>query len=184
MKLDTKAYEAKMKKTIEVYEDNLGTVRVGRANAAVLSRVTVDYYGTPTPISSVANVTVADARTLTITPWDASLNKPIEKAILSSDVGITPSNDGKVIRLLFPQLTEERRKELKKQSAKMGEDAKVALRNIRREANDKCKEMKKASEMNEDEQKASEKAVQDLTDKYTKQLDKITDAKSKEIMEI
>ena len=115
MKLDTTAYESKMKKTIEVYEDNLASVRVGRANAAVLSRVTVDYYGTPTPISSVANVNVSDARTLTITPWDASLNKPIEKAILASDVGITPSNDGKVIRLMFPQLTEERRKELKKQ---------------------------------------------------------------------
>jgi len=184
MKLDTKAYETKMKKTIEVYEDNLGTVRVGRANAAVLSRVTVDYYGTPTPINSVANVSVADARTLTITPWDASLNKPIEKAILASDVGITPSNDGKVIRLMFPQLTEERRKELKKQIAKMGEDAKVALRNIRREANDKCKEMKKASEMTEDEQKASEKSVQDLVDKYIKLVDEVTAKKDKEIMEI
>lgn len=184
MKLDTKAYEAKMKKTIEVYEDNLGTVRVGRANAAVLSRVTVDYYGTPTPISSVANVSVSDARTLTITPWDASLNKPIEKAILASDVGITPSNDGKVIRLMFPQLTEERRKELKKQIAKMGEDAKVALRNIRREANDKCKEMKKASEMTEDEQKTSEKSVQDLVDKYIKLVDEVTAKKDKEIMEI
>ena len=184
MKLDTKAFEAKMKKTLEVYEDNLGTVRVGRANAAVLSHVNVDYYGTPTPINSVANVSVSDARTLTITPWDASLNKPIEKAILASDVGITPSNDGKVIRLLFPQLTEERRKELKKHVAKMGEDAKVALRNVRREANDKCKEMKKASEMNEDEQKASEKSVQDLTDKYIKMMDEITAKKDKEIMEI
>ena len=184
MKLDTKAFEAKMKKTLEVYEDNLGTVRVGRANAAVLSHVNVDYYGTPTPINSVANVSVSDARTLTITPWDASLNKPIEKAILASDVGITPSNDGKVIRLLFPQLTEERRKELKKHVAKMGEDAKVALRNVRREANDKCKEMKKASEMNEDEQKASEKSVQDLTDKYIKMVDEITAKKDKEIMEI
>ena len=184
MKLDTKDFEAKMKKTLEVYEDNLGSVRVGRANAAVLSRVTVDYYGTPTPINSVANVSVSDARTLTITPWDASLNKPIEKALLASDIGITPSNDGKVIRLLFPQLTEERRKELKKQISKMGEDAKVALRNIRREANDKCKEMKKASEMNEDEQKASEKSVQDLTDKYIRMVDEITAKKDKEIMEI
>lgn len=184
MKLDTKAFEAKMKKTIEVYEDNLGTVRVGRANAAVISHVTIDYYGTPTPINSVANVSVSDARTLTITPWDASLNKTIEKALLASDVGITPSNDGKVIRLLFPQLTEERRKELKKQVAKMGEDAKVALRNVRREANDKCKEMKKASEMNEDEQKASEKSVQDLTDKYIKMVDEVTAKKDKEIMEI
>ena len=169
MKLDTTAYESKMKKTIEVYEDNLASVRVGRANAAVLARVTVDYYGTPTPISSVANVNVSDARTLTITPWDASLNKP---------------NDGKVIRLLVPQLTEERRKELKKQIAKMGEDTKVALRNIRREANDKCKDMKKASEMNEDEQKLSEKSVQDLTDKYIKQVDDVTAKKEKEIMEI
>ena len=184
MKLDTKVYESKMKKTIEVYEDNLGSVRVGRANAAVLSRVNVDYYGTPTPISSVANVNVSDARTLTITPWDASLNKPIEKAILASDVGITPSNDGKVNRQLYPQLTEERRKELKKQISKMGEDTKVALRNIRREANDKCKEMKKASEMNEDEQKQSEKSVQDLTDKYIKMVDEITAKKDKEIMEI
>ena len=184
MKLDTKAFEVKMKKTIEVYEDNLGTVRVGRANAAVISHVTIDYYGTPTPINSIANVSVSDARTLTITPWDASLNKAIEKALLASDVGITPSNDGKAIRLLFPQLTEERRKELKKQVAKMGEDAKVALRNVRREANDKCKEMKKASEMNEDEQKASEKTVQDLTDKYIKMVDEVTAKKDKEIMEI
>jgi len=184
MKLDTKEFEAKMKKTLEVYEDNLGTVRVGRANAAVLSRVNVDYYGVPTAINQVAEVRVADARTLTITPWDASLNKPIEKAILASDVGITPTNDGKVIRLMFPQLTEERRKELKKQISKMGEDTKVALRNIRRDANDKCKEMKKASEMNEDEQKASEKLVQDLTDKYIKMVDEITAKKDKEIMEI
>jgi len=184
MKLDTKEFEAKMKKTLEVYEDNLGSVRVGRANANVLARVNVDYYGAPTPINQVADVRVADPRTLTITPWDAKLNKAIEKAILASDVGITPSNDGKTIRLMFPQLTEERRKELKKQTAKMGEDSKVALRNIRREANDKCKEMKKASEMNEDEQKASEKAVQDLTDKYIKLVDDITAKKEKEIMEI
>ena len=184
MKLDTTAYESKMKKTIEVYQDNLDSVRVGRANSVGRRRVRAAYHETPTPISSVANVNVSDARTLTITPWDASLNKPIEKAILASDVGITPSNDGKVIRLMFPQLTEERRKELKKQIAKMGEDTKVALRNIRREANDKCKDMKKASEMNEDEQKASEKNVQDLTDKYIKLVDEITAKKDKEIMEI
>lgn len=184
MKLDTKEFEGKMKKTIEVYEENLASVRVGRANAAVLSRVTVDYYGAPTAINQVADVRVADARTLAITPWDATTNKAIEKAILASDIGITPTNDGKTIRLLFPQLTEERRKELKKQIAKMGEDAKIALRNVRREANDKCKEMKKASQMNEDEQKQSEKNVQDLTDKYIKQIDDITAKKDKEIMEI
>lgn len=184
MKLDTKEFEGKMKKTIEVYEENLASVRVGRANAAVLSRVTVDYYGAPTAINQVADVRVADARTLAITPWDATTNKAIEKAILASDIGITPTNDGKTIRLLFPQLTEERRKELKKQIAKMGEDSKIALRNVRREANDKCKEMKKASQMNEDEQKQSEKTVQDLTDKYIKQIDDITAKKDKEIMEI
>ena len=184
MKLDTKEFEGKMKKTIEVYEENLASVRVGRANAAVLSRVTVDYYGAPTAINQVADVRVADARTLAITPWDATTNKAIEKAILASDIGITPTNDGKTIRLLFPQLTEERRKELKKQIAKMGEDSKIALRNVRREANDKCKEMKKASQMNEDEQKQSEKNVQDLTDKYIKQIDDITSKKDKEIMEI
>ncbi|MGM9652820.1 MAG: ribosome recycling factor [Eubacteriales bacterium] len=184
MKLDTKEFEGKMKKTIEVYEENLASIRVGRASAAVLSRITVDYYGAPTAINQVADVRVADARTLAITPWDSTTNKAIEKAILASDIGITPSNDGKTIRLLFPQLTEERRKELKKQIAKMGEDAKVALRNVRREANDKCKEMKKASEMNEDEQKQSEKQVQELTDKYIKLIDEITAKKDKEIMEI
>ena len=184
MKLDTKEFEGRMKKAIEVYEENLGTVRVGRANASVLSRVTVDYYGTPTAINQVADVRVADPRTLTITPWDQKLNKDIEKAILASDLGINPQNDGKTIRLSFPQLNEERRKELKKQVAKMGEDAKVAIRNVRRDANDKCKDMKKKSEMNEDEQKASEKAIQDLTDKYIKLVDDVTAKKDKEIMEI
>ncbi len=184
MKLDTKEFEGKMKKAVEVYEENLDTVRVGRANAAVLARVNVDYYGVPTAINQVADVRVADARTLTITPWDAKMLKDIEKAILSSDIGITPQNDGKTIRLSFPQLTEERRKELKKQVAKMGEDAKVAIRNVRRDANDKCKDMKKKSEMNEDEQKQSEKTVQDLTDKYIKIIDDVTAKKDKEIMEI
>ncbi len=184
MKLDVKDFEEKMKKTLSVYEESLSTVRVGRASAAVISRVTVDYYGQPTLINQVADVRVTDARTLTITPWDKTLNKPIEKALLASDVGITPSNDGTCIRLIFPQLNEERRKELKKQVAKMGEEAKVALRNIRREANDKCKEMKKASQMTEDEQKQSEKAVQDLVDKYIKLVDEVTAKKDKEIMEI
>ena len=184
MKLDTTAYESKMKKTIEVYEDNLASVRVGRANAAVLARVSVDYYGTPTPISSVANVNVSDARTLTITPWDSSLNKPIEKAILASDVGITPSNDGKVIRLLFPQLTEERRRDLTKEVTNMAEGGKVAIRNIRRDAIDHFKKAQKASEITEDELKSLEKDMQDLTDKYVKEVDVESGKKEKELMEL
>ena len=184
MKLNTKAYEEKMQKAIAAYENNLAVIRAGQANTAVLSRVSFEYYGSMTPINTMADIRVADAKTVTITPYDASTLKAMEKAILASDVGITPNSDGKMLRLIFPQPTEERRKELKKQISKMGEDAKVALRNIRREANDKCKEMKKASEMNEDEQKASEKSVQDLTDKYIRMVDEITAKKDKEIMEI
>jgi len=184
MKFDTKATEEKMKKAIASYSENLSTIRAGKANASVLAKVTVDYYGAETPISQMAEVKATDARTLTISPWDATTLKSIEKAILASDLGITPQNDGKIIRLTFPQLTEERRKELTKQIAKHGEEAKVALRNIRRDANDKCKDMKKNSEMNEDEQKASEKSIQDLTDKYIKEVDKITEEKNKEIMSI
>jgi ribosome recycling factor len=184
MKLDVKEFEEKMKKTIAVYEESLSTIRVGRANASVLSRVTVDYYGAPTAVNQMAEVRVVDPRTISIVPWDASTLKNIEKAILASDLGITPINDGKSIKLAFPQLTEERRKELKKQTQKMGEEAKVALRNIRRDANEKCKEMKKNSTMTEDEQKQSEKAIQDLTDRYIKDIDAITAKKDKEIMEI
>lgn len=184
MKFDTKTTEEKMKKSISAYSENLSTIRAGRANAAVLSKVTVDYYGVPTQINQMAEVKTSDARTLTIQPWDASTLKDIEKAILASDVGITPQNDGKLIRLTFPQLTEERRKELIKQIAKHGEEAKVAIRNIRREANDKCKDLKKNGEMNEDELKQSEKSVQDLTDNYIKEIDKITEEKNKEIMSI
>ena len=184
MKLDTKTYEEKMKKTISVYSHELETIRAGRANATVLEKVSVDYYGAPTQINAIAAVTVTDARTLAITPWDPSTLKNIERAILASDVGITPANDGKVIRLVFPTLTEERRKELTKEITRMGEDAKVAIRNIRRDANDKCKEMKKNGEMTEDEQKASEKSVQEITDKYIKEVDAVTDAKNKEIMSI
>ena len=182
MKLDTKAYEEKMKKSIASYENELDTVRAGRANPAVLNKVTVDYYGTPTQINAMAQITVPDARTIVIQPWDASTLKSIEKAILASDLGFNPQNDGKCLRILFPMLTEDRRKELSKQVAKMGEDAKVAIRNIRRDAIDKCKEMKKKSEMTEDEQKSSEKTVQDLTDKFIKNIDDITAAKTKEIM--
>ncbi|MBP3919093.1 MAG: ribosome recycling factor [Clostridia bacterium] len=184
MKLDVKEFEKKMQKSIDAYENELKTIRAGRANPGVLDKVTVDYYGSPTQISAVAQISVPDARTITIAPWDKSMLKAIEKAILASDVGINPQNDGSIIRLAFPPLTEERRKELAKDISKKGEGAKVALRNIRRDANDKCKELKKAGSMTEDEQKAGEKEVQDLTDKYVKMLDKITEAKNKEIMEI
>ena len=184
MKLDTKEFETKMKKSIDSYEYELDSVRAGRANPNVLSRINVDYYGSPTPVNQIGSVSVPDARTIVIQPWDTTTLKGIEKAILASDIGITPANDGKVIRLVFPQLTEDRRKELKKQVSKLGEDAKVAIRNIRRDAMDKAKDMKKNSEMTEDEQKASEKSIQDLTDKYIKEIDVITAAKEKEIMEI
>ena len=184
MKLDTRDYEAKMKKSIASYTENLSTIRAGRANPDVLKTVNVDYYGSPTPIASIAEIKVADARTIIITAWDKTAMKGIEKAILTSDIGINPQNDGSCIRLTFPPMTEDRRKELSKQVAKMGEDAKVALRNIRRDANDKIKALKKDSEMTEDEAKASDKAVQDLTDKFIKEIDTITAAKTKEIMEI
>ena len=173
-----------MKKTISVYEEELSGIRVGRANAKVLDKVSVPYYGVPTAVNQVADIKAPDPKTLLITPWDPSVLKALEKAIQASDVGITPQNDGKSIRLSFPALTEDRRKELSKQVRDMGEDAKVALRNIRRDANDKIKDMKKATEMTEDEQKLSEKEVQDLTDKYIKEVDKVTEHKKTEIMEI
>ena len=184
MKLDTKIYEEKMKKTINSYSENLSTIRAGRANPDVLKKITVDYYGSPTQISGVASISLPDARTILIAPWDMSLLKQIEKAILASDLGIVPQNDGKTLRIVFPPLTEDRRKDIAKQIQKMTEDAKVSIRNIRRDANDKCKDMKKKSEMTEDEQKASEKQIQDLTDKYTKTLEKICADKEKEIMSL
>ena len=184
MKLDTKVYEEKMKKTIASYQDNLSTIRAGRANPDVLKKITVDYYGAPSSISSIAEVKVTDARTITITAWDKSIMKGIEKAIQTSDLGINPQNDGSCIRLSFPPMTEDRRRDLSKQISKMGEDAKVAIRNIRRDANDKVKADKKNSVMTEDEAKASDKLVQDLTDKYIKEIDNVTAAKTKEIMEI
>ena len=184
MKLDVKPYEEKMKKSLSNLESEMDLVRAGRANPGILAPVMVEYYGAPTQINQVAEVKVTDARTITITPWESSLLRAIEKAILVADIGINPQNDGKAIRLSFPQPTEERRKELCKQVAKMGEDAKVMMRNIRRDANDKAKDMKKKSEMTEDEQKQSEKTVQDLTDKYIKMVDAIVDKKSKEIMVI
>ena len=184
MKLNTKEFEEKMGKAISAYEQNIATIRAGQANTAVLAKINFEYWGAPTPLMSMADVRVADSKTITITPYDATALKAMEKAILTSDLGITPTNDGKVIRLVFPQPTEERRKELAKQVQKMGEDAKVAIRNIRRDANDLTKKMKKDGEMTEDEQKASEKSVQDLTDKYIKEIDSVTARKEKEIMQI
>ena len=184
MKLDTKEYESKMQKSISSYKENLSTIIAGRANPDVLKKIEVDYYGSPTAISSIAEIKVTDARTIVITAWDKSAMKGIEKGILTSDLGIHPQNDGTCIRLTFPPMTEERRRELSKQISKMGEDAKVAIRNIRRDATDAIKAAKKASEMTEDEAKASDKAIQDLTDKYIKEIDVITAQKTKEIMEI
>lgn len=173
-----------MQKSISAYEANLATIRAGQANPLILSKVTFDYYGSPASISSMAVISVADAKTITIAPYDGATLKAIEKAILASDIGITPANDGKVIRLVFPQPTEERRRELVKQIQKFGEETKVALRNIRRDANELCKKLKKEGGMTEDEQKASEKAVQELTDKYIKLADGVTEKKEKEIMQI
>ena len=184
MKFETKPYEEKMQKSLASYNENLSTIRAGRANPDVLKKINVDYYGSPTAISAIAEIKVTDARTITITAWDKSAMKGIEKAILTSDLGIHPQNDGSCIRLTFPPMTEDRRKELSKQVAKMGEDAKVALRNIRRDANDKIKAMKKNSELTEDEAKAGDKSVQDLTDKFVKEVDAVTAAKTKEVMEI
>ncbi len=176
--------EDKMKKTLSVLNQEFGAIRAGRANPAVLDKVVVDYYGTPTPINQMAAVSVAEARILIIQPWDASTLKNIDKAIQTSDIGINPQNDGRTIRLVFPQLTEERRKEIAKQLRKMGEDSKIALRAIRRDAIDKFKEMKKKSEITEDDLKMAEKDMQDLTDKYCKEADAMVAKKEKEIMEV
>ena len=177
-------FESKMKKTAEVLKTQLASVRAGRANAAVLDQITVDYYGVPTTIQQVASVSVPDPRSLLIQPWDASVLKGIEKAILASELGINPQNDGRAIRLVFPQLTEERRKELAKQVKKYGEEAKVAVRNIRRDAIDKFKKQQKASEITEDDYKTVEKDIQKLTDDYIKEVEGIADKKEKELFEI
>ena len=184
MKLDVKDFEARMRKSVDSYVKELSYIRAGRANPDILNRVTADYYGTATPIPQMAQVSMPDARTLAIQPWDASTVKLIEKALLASDIGITPISDGKVIRLTFQPPTEEKRKELSKQISKMGEEAKVAIRNSRRDANDKAKDMKKNGEMTEEEQKASEKSIQDITDKIIKEIDTITSDKTKEIMTV
>ena len=184
MKLDTKEYEERMGKAIAALNSNFDTIRAGQANAAVLNRVTFEYYGSPTPLNSMADIRQTDARTLVIKPYDGSTLKAMEKAILASDLGITPANDGQVIRLAFPQPTEERRKELCKQVAKLAEEAKVAVRNIRRDANEIAKKMQKDGEMTEDECKASEKSIQDLTDKYIKLIDADAAKKQSEVMAI
>ncbi|MCL2077631.1 MAG: ribosome recycling factor [Oscillospiraceae bacterium] len=174
----------KMDKIITGLETEFSTIRAGRANPAVLSKISVDYYGAPTPISGLASVSVSEARILVIQPYDASSLKAIEKAILSSDIGINPTNDGKVLRIVFPQLTEERRKEIVKQINKYGESAKVAVRNVRREALDKFKDMKKKSEITEDDMKDYEKQMQKLTDKNIEKIEKICGDKEKEIMKV
>lgn len=184
MSSNTKVFEDKMKNSVEHLERELASVRAGRANPAVLDKVTVDYYGAPTPIQQVASVAVSEARTLTITPWDRSLLRPISKAIQASDVGINPIDDGQTIRLNFPAPNEERRRQLAKDVSKMGEEAKVAVRNVRREAMDKAKAMKKTGELTEDTQKTMEEDVQKITDKYIKLVDKAVEEKQKEIMSV
>ena len=184
MAVDFKEYSRKMDKTLEILQEDFGAVRAGRANARVLDRIMVEYYGVDTPVGQVGTISSPDARTLVIQPWDGSLLKKIEKAIQTSDLGINPQNDGRVIRLVFPQLTEERRRDLTKQVKKYGEDAKVAVRNIRRDAMDYIKALKKKSEITEDDQKKAEKDLQELTDKYIKKVDDACAVKEKELMEL
>lgn len=184
MSVDFKEFTRKMEKTLDILQEDFGAIRAGRANARVLDRIVVEYYGVDTPIVQVGTISSPDARTLVIQPWDGTLLKKIEKAIQTSDLGINPQNDGRVIRLVFPQLTEERRKELVKQVKKYGEDGKVAVRNIRRDAMDYIKKLKKDSEITEDDQKKAEKDLQELTDKYIKKVDEACAVKEKELMEL
>lgn len=182
--MDISKYEGKMQKTLEVLQETLGSIRAGRANASVLHKITVDYYGTQTPLNQVAAIASPDPRTLTIQPWDGSLLKDINKAIQTSDLGINPQNDGKLIRLTFPPLTEERRKDLIKQVSKEGEGGKVAVRNIRRDAMDKLKAAKKKSEVSEDEIADAEDSMQKMTDKYIKKIDEMVAKKSAELKDV
>ena len=184
MSADYQVYKDKMKKTAEVLSQQFASVRAGRANAAVLDQILVEYYGTPTPIQQIATIATPDPRTLTIQPWDGTVLKAIEKAILASDLGINPQNDGRIIRLVFPQLTEERRKELAKLVRKYGEEAKVAIRNIRREAMDFFKKQQKKSEITEDDLKDVEKDLQKMTDDAIKEIDALTAKKEKELFEL
>ncbi len=180
--MDIKIYEEKMEKSLESLKNEYLTIRAGRANPHILDKI--DYYGTPSSLQQVANVSVPEARMILIQPWESRLIKDIEKAILSSDIGINPNNDGKVIRLVFPELTEDRRKELVKEVKKKGESAKVAIRNIRRDANEAIKKANKASEISEDEQEQLEEKVQKATDKYITEIEKAIDVKSKEILTV
>ena len=184
MSVDFKEFTRKMDRTLEVLQDDFGAVRAGRANARVLDHITVEYWGTETPIGQVGTISSPDARTLVIQPWEMNMLKKIEKAIQVSDLGINPQNDGRIIRLVFPQLTEERRRELTKQVKTYGENSKVAVRNIRRDAMDYIKKLKKSSEITEDDQKKAEKDLQELTDKYIKKVDEACAVKEKELMEL
>lgn len=184
MSIELDQYKEKMSKSVENLSSEYATIRAGRANPHILDKITVDYYGQPTNLQSVANISVSEARTLVIQPWEASMIKEIEKAILTSDLGLTPNNDGKAVRLVFPELTEERRKELVKDVKKKGEDAKVAIRNIRRDANDAAKKQQKANEISEDEQKDAEADIQKMTDEFVGKVDQMVEAKSKEIMTV
>jgi len=177
-------FSEKMEKSVDALNENYATIRAGRANPRLLDKIRVDYYGQPSPLQNVANISVPEARIIQIQPWESSLIKEIEKAIINSNIGITPNNDGKVVRLVFPELTEERRKELVKEVKKSAENTKVAIRNIRRDANDLFKKMNKASEISEDEQKNLETEVQELTDKFIDKIDKIMEEKSKEILTV
>lgn len=177
-------FDEKMQKTMNNLSEEFGSIRAGRANPHVLDKLRVDYYGTPTPIQQVANVNVPEPRMIQIQPWEASMVKEIEKAIMTSDLGINPTNDGKVIRLIFPELTEERRKDLAKDVKKKGENAKVAIRNIRRDANDSFKKLAKAEDISEDEISGLEDQVQKMTDKYIAEVDKAVEAKTKEILTV
>ena len=184
MNVDFKDYSRRMDKTLDVLRENFDAVRAGRANPKVLDRICVEYYGSETPLNGVATISSPDARTLVIQPWDTKLLKDIQKAIQTSDLGINPQNDGRVIRLVFPQLTEERRKELAKQVRKYSEEAKVAMRNVRRDGMDYVKNLKKKSEITEDDQKKAEKDLQDMLDKFIKKVDEALAAKEKELMAI
>ena len=184
MSVDFKEYARRMDKALDHLEEEFGAVRAGRANAKVLDRITVEYYGSDTPLNGVATISTPDARTLVVQPWDTKLLKDIQKAIQTSDLGINPQNDGRVIRLVFPQLTEERRKDLVKQVRKYAEESKVAMRNIRRDGMDYVKKLKKNSEITEDDFKDIEKDIQNLTDKFIKEIEDITAAKEKEILEV
>ena len=182
--MDYTDIKEKMNRTINVFDEKLAEVRAGRANPAILNKIKIDYYGTPTPINQIAGISVPEARLIVIQPWDASALKEIEKAILASDIGINPNNDGKVIRLTFPELTEERRKEIVKDVRKMAEETKVAVRSIRRDGMDQAKNSQKNGEMTEDELKQAESEIQKITDKYIEEVDKMLESKEKELMSV